>query len=177
MNILVEIIKLFLLLNKFMENTTRKNKYLTFIDVKYNWQQLKKEGYTNSNLYIKNVNNNKGLGVFSKVDIHEGEVVEYCHSVRMETPRKWLHDKGLKKYCYWDAFDNGIMPLGFGPIYNTADRQHLRNTDYFIFLEDNLIAFVAQKDIKAHEEILVWWGDNYYQTWCQPKNANQVIKE
>lgn len=159
-----------------MNNDLKQNKYLTFIDVKYNWQQFKQEGYSNSNLYIKNVSNHKGLGVFSKENIKEGEVIEYCHSIKIETPGKWLHDRGIKKYCYWDALDNGLMPLGFGPIYNTADRQHLRNTDYFLFPEDNLIAFVAQKDIKAHEEILVWWGDNYYQTWCQPQNPAQVIK-
>jgi hypothetical protein len=144
------------------------NIYPTFIDVQYGWQQAKKNGYTNSNLYIKMVEK-KGFGVFSKNDIKNGEVIEYCHSILIETPRQWMRDQAITKYSYWSN-DQGVLPLGFGPIYNSAERQHLVNASYFIFPEDALIVFVAQKDISAHEEILVWWGDGYYDSWCKPNN-------
>jgi hypothetical protein len=61
----------------------------------------------------------------------------------------------------------GMMPLGFGPIYNSADKEFLKNTQYFLFPEDMLIVFVAQKNISANEEILVWWGEDYYNNWCE----------
>jgi hypothetical protein len=68
------------------------------------------------------------------------------------------------------------MPLGFGPIYNSAERQHLKNADFFLFPEDSLIVFVAQKNIPANEEITVWWGDGYYESWCKPANQKGIIK-
>jgi hypothetical protein len=150
-------------------NVSQGDVFPTFIDVKYAWQEAKKNGYSNSHLYIKNVKN-KGLGVFSNKDIKKGEVIEYCHSFLIETPLPWMKDKGIKQYSYWSG-DHGIVPLGFGPIYNSAERDFLKNTGHFIFPEEKLIVFVAQKDIPAHEEILVWWGEDYYSAWCAPKNA------
>jgi hypothetical protein len=148
--------------------TKKDTEFPSFLDVKYNWQQLKdsENGYSINNLYIKNVAR-KGLGVFSKQNIKKGEVIEYCHAVKLEIPQRWMHDRAIKKYCYWDKSGQGLMPLGFGPIYNSADRDHLKNAHYFLFPEDNLVAFVAQEDILAHEEILVWWGDGYYDSWCK----------
>jgi hypothetical protein len=146
----------------------------TFIDVRHNWQEIKKTkyGYSNSNLYIKNVPK-KGLGVFSKTDIKKGDVIEYCHSIFIETPRPWMRDRGITKYCYWSG-DTGLMPLGFGPIYNSAERDFLKNAHYFLFPDDSLIVFVAQRDIPAGEEVLVWWGEDYYKSWCIPNKENKI---
>jgi hypothetical protein len=151
--------------NNNMTEIDESNIFPTFIDVRYKWQEAKKAGYSNSNLYVKDVKN-KGLGVFSTNDIKKGEVVEYCHSIPIETPRQWMRDAGITKYCYWSN-DMGMMPLGFGPIYNSADKEFLKNTQYFLFPEDMLIVFVAQKNISANEEILVWWGEDYYNNWCE----------
>lgn len=161
------------------QNNQEQVVYPSFIDIKYLWQEFKKSknGYNNSHLYIKNVNQHKGLGVFPNQNIKEGQIVEFCHCVKIDTPKQWIHDRGLLKYCYWTNYGQGVMPLGYGPIYNSADRQHLRNTDFFIFPEDNLIVFVAQKNITAHEEILVWWGDSYYENWCKPSNPKGIIKD
>lgn len=145
-----------------------ESKFPSFIDVRYNWQEFKKTGYDNSHLYIKDVKN-KGLGVFSKKDINPGDVVEYCHGIVMNTPRQYMHEKSISKYCYWKN-DTGIMPLGYGPVYNSAEREFLSNTDYFIFIEDSLVVFVAQKFIPKDTEILVWWGEDYYKSWCMPNH-------
>lgn len=169
----IELAKLYEVSNPVQEKTEDESEdeddgFPTFIDVRHNWQELKKskQGYSNSNLYIKNVPK-KGLGVFSKTDIKKGEVVEYCHSIFIETPRPWMRDRGITKYCYWSG-DTGLMPLGFGPIYNSAERDFLKNAHYFLFPEDSLIVFVAQRDIPAGEEITVWWGEDYYRSWCEP---------
>jgi hypothetical protein len=159
-------------IQKIEEAEEAVKKFPTFLDVRHKWQEFKnsKEGYCNSHLYIKNIKN-KGLGVFSKKDIKEGEVVEYCHSILIETPRPWMRDQGITKYCYWSG-DIGIMPLGFGPIYNSAEREYMKNTHYFLFPEDSLVVFVAQKDIAAGEEVTVWWGEDYYKNWCIPNHVN-----
>lgn len=70
----------------------------TFIDVRYGWQEAKKSGHSNSNLYIKRAGN-KGLGVFANKDFKTGEVIEYCHCLPIETPSAWM--------WFGDGFYNG----------------------------------------------------------------------
>lgn len=141
----------------------------TFIDVRHGWQEAKKNGHSNPHLYIKKINP-KGLGVFANKDIKKGEVIEYCHCLPIEIPGKWMLDKGIKNYSYWGNNDKGFVALGFGSMYNSAERAHLKNASYFIFEEDLLIVYVAQKDIKKDEEILTWFGDGFYNHWCLPNN-------
>jgi len=147
--------------------------YPTFNEVKYFWESKCKKngGYSNSHLYVKFVEK-KGLGVFPKRDIKAGEVIEYCHSIVLETPRRWQKDSQISKYCYW-SHETGIMPLGFGPIYNSAEREDMRNCNYFTFPESALVIFVAIQDIPANEEILVWWGEDYYKSWCLPRSSSE----
>lgn len=142
------------------------NIFPSFLDVRYGWQEAKKNGHSNSHLYIKQADH-KGLGVFTSKDIKAGEVIEYCHCLPIETPGKWIVDKGIKNYSYWSS-DKGFVALGFGSIYNSAERNHLKNASYFIFEEDRLIVYVAQKNIKKDEEILTWFGDGFYDYWCNP---------
>lgn len=140
----------------------------TFIDVRYKWQEIKKNKHSNSHLYIKDTQS-KGVGVFTNKNIYKGEVIEYCHCLPIEMPKKWMNDKGIKNYSYWHG-ENGLIALGFGSIYNSAEREHLKNANYFIFKEDRLIVYVAQKDIEKDEEILTWFGDGFYNYWCDPIN-------
>lgn len=142
----------------------------TFTDVRYGWQEAKKNGHSSSNIYIKKIDP-KGIGVFANKDIKTGEVIEYCHCLPIEIPGRWMNDKGIKNYSYWSG-ERGFIALGFGSIYNSAERDHLKNAGYFIFEDDNLIVYVAQKDIKKDEEILTWFGDGFYNYWCMPKNKN-----
>jgi hypothetical protein len=155
-------------------NSVEKKKkiYPSYIDVLYKWQELKKTGYSNRDLYIKEVPI-KGLGVFSSRDIKEGEIVELCHCLPIETPNPWMRDKGIKKYSYWEG-QAGFVPFGFGAIYNAADREHLLNIKYFLFPTDRILAYVAQKDIPADQELLTWWGEGYYKGWCHPDSKIDV---
>lgn len=151
----------------------KKKKYPSFNEVKYNWEKFKKsdKGYYVSNLYIKNTET-KGLGVFTNRDIEEGEVIEYCHCIPIEFPLAWMRDRGIKKYAYWEK-DHGVIALGYGSIYNSAERETLRNAGYFVFYEDQLIVFVAQRKIKKDEEILTWWGEGYFSHWCDPSKQSK----
>jgi hypothetical protein len=147
-------------------NVSQDDVFPKFIDVRYAWQEAKKNGHSNSHLYIKKAGN-KGLGVFANKNIKIGEVIEYCHCLPIETPHQWLHDRGIKNYSYWSD-ERGLIALGFGSIYNSAERHHLKNASYFTFEKDQLIVYVAQRDIQKDEEILTWFGDGFYNYWCDP---------
>jgi hypothetical protein len=164
-------------LKQFMDEKFKK--YPTFIDLKYNWQQFKKSetGYNSSHLYIK-YTNDKGWGVFTNKEIKEGEIIDYGHCAPIETPNRWMYDRGIKKYSYWDQQGGGLIALGYGSIYNCAERDDLKNASFAMFKEDLLIVFVAQRDIQKDEEILTWWGEGYYQHWCtnnQKKPVNEDL--
>ena len=161
-------------MNTLLYNETMLKKfeiYPTRISVRYQWQEIKNsaEGYDNSHLYLKSIPR-KGLGVFSKKDLKEGDIIELCHSAPIETPSRWMRDSGIKKYSYWDPDGRGLIPFGFGCIYNSADRENLKNITYHMFVEDRLMVFIATKDIPAGEELITWWGEGYYKSWCDASN-------
>lgn len=66
----------------------------------------------------------------------------------------------------------GVIALGYGSIYNCADSENDRNANFIVNLNTRSVTFVAEKDIEPDEEILMWWGEGYYNTWCKPKNQN-----
>jgi hypothetical protein len=38
------------------------------------------------------------------------------------------------------------------------------------------VAFSAIKEIKTGEEILTWWGQSYFDTWCKKKQVEEEKK-
>jgi hypothetical protein len=82
----------------------------------------------------------------------------------IETLRKNLKFKDPEKYYFkWsppEPIIDGrraewtVLPLGFGPIYNTCNTDN--NAGWKI--EDDLFIFVAEKDIKKDEEIKTFYG-------------------
>ena len=151
-------------------------------EVHKNLTEIKNRGFSHENLYIKEVQG-KGLGVFSKTDIPSGEIVEMCHAIVFDWRAKYHKDPSISQYAYWDNCQCdeckrhgklGMILLGNGSVYNSAPRKEEKNVDFIIYAKSKMGMFVSQKDIKAHEEILTWWGEGYYNNWCKPndKNAN-----
>jgi len=98
---------------------------------------------------------NAGRGLFASVDIKNGEVIESCPVI--EFPQKDL--QFLKQtlmvnyYFLWGKhMDTVAVALGFGSLYNHS---YDPNTTYIKHVEEELINFVALKDIKKGEEITV----------------------
>lgn len=144
------------------------------LELRANWERLKRSGYSASGLQIKNAGK-KGLGVFALRDFSKDEVIEYCHCVKLDIPAKYVCDMGIKKYAYWDTSVHdsgrhgpaGVIVMGCGSAYNSADSEEGRNCENYVSAESSLVVFVATKKIRKGSEILTWWGQKYYDAWCR----------
>lgn len=139
------------------------------------WKQVTLEGFTNSNLLVKE-SPGKGLGVFAKKEIKKDQIVEFCHAIVLSWKGRYVKDPSITKYAYWSpcACDDcrvhgltGLILLGNGSVYNSASSDEEKNCSFFIYPKTALAIFVANKNISQGEEILTWWGQGYYDQWCK----------
>jgi hypothetical protein len=144
------------------------------IRVQYEWQQIKKTGYQNNKVYIKEIIP-KGMGVFAKEDIKAGDIVEMCHTFVANIPSKFIQDQNMSEYFLPGAINNETYPafaFGFGCIYNSSETIENHNVDWAVIPESRLSFFIANKDIKRDEELLAWFGEGFYMSRCKPNNDN-----
>lgn len=103
-------------------------------------------------LYITNTEN-KGRGVFTSVDIYEGDVIEVCNIIKI--PKRELpiiHKSVLHDYYFlWgNDLEDCAIALGYGSLYN---HELHPNANFILDIENETIDIEAIKDIKAGEEI------------------------
>lgn len=96
-----------------------------------------------------------GRGVFAANNIKKNEVIERCPIILV--PKKDvsnLKESILVEYYFYFGKDNEMLAvaLGFGSIYNHS---YQPNATYKKQIKENLIDFVAIKNIKKGEEIIV----------------------
>ena len=148
-------------------------------EVQKNWTKIRGQGFNNEHLIVRE-SPGKGLGVFANKKIIKNEVIEYCHALTMSWKRKYINDPLILKYAYWNNCkckdcqihgNTGMILFGNGSIYNSAESQEAKNASFKLYPNLDLAVFTAEKDIEADEEILVWWGQNYFNSWCKPKNT------
>jgi hypothetical protein len=153
--------------------------------IKKIWEEVKKDSYTNKHLIVKDADF-KGLGVFAKNGIKEGQIIEFCHSIVLSWKRRYTNDPSIIKYAYWAPCscsdcqthgNTGMLLLGNGSIYNSASIAEERNADFFVYPKLSLAIFVATKPIKAGQEILTWWGQGYYDSWCKKQETKEPEKQ
>lgn len=146
------------------------------------WNKVKKQGYNLEHLYIKE-SPNKGMGVFANKEFNEGDIIEYAYCMVYDWRAKYLLDNSIKRFSYIDMCnckdceDHGgllIQPFGYGSIYNSAESMKERNTDYFVISKKRLIVYEAITKINKGDEILLWFGESYFNNWC--KNLNNKNK-
>ncbi len=101
-----------------------------------------------------------GLGVFASQDISSGEIIEKAPLLKLE-----IHEKNplLADYRFWWE-GNGkrlfyVVALGYGSIYNHSSNPSGYFTNNH---EDFTMDFIAKRDIKKGEEILVDYGGDEY---------------
>ena len=99
--------------------------------VKKAWENIKKHGYNNSSLTVKQ-SELKGLGVFTKKNISKGKIIELTHAIVLDWKKKYVGDFSILKYAYWKPCnrnecrlhgETGMIPLGNGSIYNSAEKK------------------------------------------------------
>lgn len=99
--------------------------------------------------------NERGRGVFARVPIDEGEIIEECPVIVI--PPEQLDALGgtiLHEYFFqWGGTrDAGAIALGYGSLYNHA---HDPNAMYVRRLEARLLVFHALRAIAPGDEITV----------------------
>lgn len=126
--------------------------------------------FIDTRLEIRSVTEISGWGVFSREHIHAGEIIEI--STVVVYPRKlmevaiWacqaegISDADLKLDQYsinWQA--QGAVMLGWASIYNHSDNP---NVKFIADYELNLIGIQAIKNIDANSQILVSYGEHWF---------------
>lgn len=116
-----------------------------------------------------------GLGVFARVDVLEGEVIE-------EAPILIIPDDQLSSlvrtelinyfFAWGVGFKEGAIAWGYGSLFNhTYDYP---NAKYIKDQENDLIRFVAIKKIKKDEEILINYNghpDDKTKLWFEARET------
>lgn len=97
----------------------------------------------------------RGRGVFARVPIEDGEVIEDCPVIVV--PEEQVEAMGgtiLHEYFFrWGGtHDAGAIALGFGSLYNHSDDP---NAMYVRKYELSILTFVALRAIAVGEEITV----------------------
>ncbi len=98
---------------------------------------------------------NSGRGVFARVDIKKGEIIERCPVIEVPPGDVAnLAESVLNTYFYYLGKDKEriLITLGFGAIYNHI---YTPNATYREKLNEGIVEFVAIKDISKDDEITV----------------------
>ena len=96
-----------------------------------------------------------GRGVFARVAIKKGEIVERCPVIEIpEHEASSINESTLVTYIYYLGKNKQrlILALGFGSIYNHS---YLPNALYKEKYKEKVLEFIAIKSIKKNEEITI----------------------
>lgn len=96
-----------------------------------------------------------GWGVFATKDIEKGKVIEQCPF--LITFGK--NHKKMQDYLFLRDSKTGIIILGYGCLYNHSKKY---NVEYLEDTKNELIEFVALKNIKKGEELFINYGNKYF---------------
>ncbi|MCZ2393611.1 MAG: SET domain-containing protein [Chitinophagales bacterium] len=105
-------------------------------------------------IYIKEVDK-KGRGVFALIDIPKGTIIEVCPVIVCPPKDRDLIDQSFlyNYYFLWEEDNRSTaIALGYGSLYNHS---YQPNSIYRTYYDEQIIEFIALKDILAHTEITV----------------------
>ena len=101
-------------------------------------------------------------GVFAKKDICINEVVEECPVVIFDKlTRNYQEALSTGRSFQWSD-DNCVIALGYGSMYNHSEEP---NAEFKSDYENEILSFIATKDIPAGAEVLISYGDTYWDYW------------
>ena len=114
-----------------------------------------------------------GLGVFASEDINEGEILEVCPVIdmgmRFGDTSHILIDYRFNWPQGGSPWDKQVVSTGFALLYNHSNTP---NAAWRSNLENNTFEFYSIKNIKAGEEVIVWYGDVSY--WNDGRNRTSI---
>jgi|TARA_B110000240_G_scaffold120983_1_gene135215 SET domain-containing protein len=131
----------------------------------------------NPSLYIKHISQEKGYGVFTKAPIFKDSIIETCYLIQTGSPDIYHVGPTLMDYVfnYPKGLDIGrgashVLPTGFGCVYNHDEKNNARWENSATI---NCFDFIAERDIKAGEEICTYYGSHY---WPEKLERDEIIK-
>jgi SET domain-containing protein len=99
-----------------------------------------------------------GAGVFCVDNILKDEIIEICQLIILNEKDTQIIDNTFLYNYYFSWEKNGsAICLGSGSLYNHSIEP---NAKYIKEFDDNKITFIAIKDIKKGEEVLVNYNGN-----------------
>lgn len=110
----------------------------------------------------------KGRGVFAGRNFAAGELIEREYVIILPDDQCELLEKtNLKDYYFAWGENSSAIPLGFSLLYNHSEHPNAQTIRY---LEQNIIEFIAIRDIQMGEEITYTyscplWFHNEEQTY------------
>ena len=115
-----------------------------------------------------------GLGVFASEDINEEEILEVCTVIdmgmRFGDTSHILIDYRFNWPQGGNPWDKQVVSTGFALLYNHSNTP---NAAWRSNLENNTFEFYSIKNIKAGEEVFVWYGDVSY--WNDGRTHTNVV--
>lgn len=127
--------------------------------------------FPSNKIYI-NQSSIEGLGVFARHSIKEGDVIEEAPLILI--PEEQISDitktRLLEYYFAWGhKFSEAAIGLGFASLYNHSFEP---NAKYVKDIENSILRFVAIKDIRQDEEVVVNYNghpDDKSKLWFQAR--------
>jgi SET domain-containing protein len=105
---------------------------------------------------VRDTGTEKGLAVYAKKAIHQGEIVELCPVMAFSKPFDELPDVLKTRVFDWAALSitshQHAIALGFGSLYNHANPANMR---YEACLDGKFLQFRAVRDIAKGEELTI----------------------
>ena len=115
-----------------------------------------------------------GWGVFAKVDIEENEIIEECPLLVLPISKGEVTSLLIDYRFNWpqggSPWDKQVVSTGFALLYNHSNTP---NAAWRSNLENNTFEFYSIKNIKAGEEVFVWYGDVSY--WNDGRAHTNVV--
>jgi hypothetical protein len=141
-------------------------------------------GISNQFIEMKKSNiPNAGIGIFAKKNFRVDEIIEKCHMIILDRRLTFPHDPQVNRYvygCHCDCQEckkyghKAAISLGFGSIYNTALNAEDANAKYYINIHTPVQIVICKKPIKVGEEILVYYGPNYINSYIKNSAKNRT---
>ncbi len=105
-------------------------------------------------IVARRINKLKGWGIFAGKDFKEGEIIESCPVIKLNTKeRKHCEKTILGTYIYpWRSTRGAAMVMGYGSVYNHS---YEPNADWKQNFKTGCMVYRAIKPIRKGEEILV----------------------
>lgn len=134
---------------------------------------MKEVLYRNPNVEIRK-SPIHGYGIFAKIDIEVNSIIEEVpfiyipYEVKPDYlfayPRGGTPDEDMV-----DAKHGCVLPFGYACLYNHGE---YANTSWKTDTKNKLFIFFTQKNVRANEELLVYYGPESY--WAEHPHVNLI---